>query len=562
MSERETVVVDARATADVSQLVRLEQVLRRIFDLAQRIRSLPLSPGGPPPAPSGGGAGSSEDSDSGSSGNGGDSGGGRAKPNRGARRRRGPSAWDYSRQDFREYVEQPFRKNVEQPGLRGISYGLGGSVEGFLLGSAETYMHLDTVMAKIGRRFQDVGRDAAMFGHALGFGREQSSQMTETLGGLTNKVNRGQFQRYAGFARDRGLDPNQAMRILGGLEQIKGQGIPDAFLAQLTGRAQSRGMGAGRLGEYLEGFQRFAQQQFQTMGTSNLGTAAALYDLPGKVFGANDPRGKGQMGASFLEGLQGTMTGAPEMQNFLMRSMGYGEKGGPGYIAMRKRLEAGINDPQNLLDLFGEFQARGLNEAGQFRAVESVAGGKLKAWQIEALVKHMGTGTGMDELRSAVGRGGGDQYVEAMLASMPEGERGELRAGGGGFAALGKGAGRIGMGEANALQVEDMKMETGGYVAESLMDMREIINDIAQTWVKIMGSNPLETMTKLTDAGAQASEALKALPWEQIGDIINQIPWDTIGEKVGKGFVWWLNDARQKMTDLSAIGRLVGGSSP
>ena len=207
-------------------------------------------------------------------------------------------------------------------------------------------------------------------------------------------------------------------------------------------------------------------------------------------------------------------------------------------------------------------QARGLNEAGQFRAIESVAGGKLKAWQIEALVKHMGTGSGMDELRSAVGRGGGDQYVEAMLASLPEGERGALSAGGGGFAALGKGAGRIGMGEANALQVEDMKMETGQYVAESLMDMREIIKDIAQTWVKIMGSNPLETMTKLTGAGAQASEALKALPWEQIGDIINQIPWDTIGYKIAKGFTWWLNDARQKMTDLSALGKWVGGSPP
>lgn len=560
MSERETVVVDTRATADVAQLVRFEAALRRIFDLARQIRAVPLrlgagdrdpGPGLGPASPGGGGGGPAP------------SAGGGPSPGAGAgRRRRGPTAMDYTRQDFREYVEQPFRRNVEQPGLRGISYGLGGSVEGFLLGSAETYMQLDTVMARIGRRFQDVGRDAAMFGHALGFGRAQSSQMADTLGGLTNTVSRGQFQRYAGFARDRGLDPAQAMRILGGLEQIKGRGIPDAFLAQLTGRAQTRGMGAGRLGEYLEGFQRFAQQQFQTTGASSLGTAAALYDLPGKVFGANDPRGQGQMGAQFLEGLQGTLTGSPQMQNFLMRSMGFGQEGGPGYIAMRKRLEAGINDPQNLLDLFGEFQARGLNEGAQFRAIESVAGGKLKAWQIEALVKHMGTGTGMDELRAAVGRGGGDQYVEAMLSSLPESERGALREGGGGFAALGRGAGRIGMGEANALQIEDMKMSTGGYVAESLMDMREIIKDIAQTWVKIMGSNPLETMTRLTNAGTEASEALKALPWEQIGEIVNQIPWDAIGTQIGKGFTWWLNDARQQMQNLTTLGRLVGGSPP
>lgn len=395
---------------------------------------------------------------------------------------------------------------IEQKGLNAISFGLGGSVEGFLLGSAQHFMAMDSILTTLGRRFRETGRSAGYFGQTLGYTIQQTSAMVERLGGSTDRVTRGQFQRYAGFGRNYGLDPNENMSVLGALQQIAGQEIGDATLMSLAGRAQTRGMGQGRMGEYLQGLQSFAASGLSATGRTDLNMYAGLYDIPGMVFGAQDPRGQGAMGAQFMQGLQGTLTGSGPMQSFLLRAMGFGRQGGPDYITAKKRLEAGVYDAQNLQDIFGEFRARNMGKGAQFRALESVAGGQLKAWQIEKLVDAFGTSAeGFNQLKGLGSSEEKQRFVEAALAGTGDQSTYESE----GFAGLGRSKGRIGMGEYNAVEIESMQMSVGQDIAEAMIDMRHVIANIAAAFEKALGMDPGKILTDLTEILRDASEELK-----------------------------------------------------
>jgi hypothetical protein len=419
---------------------------------------------------------------------------------------------------------------VEQKGLSAISFGLGSDAWSFALNSMHKFMELDSVLATLGRRFRSSGRDVGYFGQSLGFTIQQTSAMAEELGSKTNRVTKTQFQRYAGFARDFGLDPQAAMSVLGGLQQLTTSPIGDKTLMSLAGRAQARGMGEGRFQEYLQGFQSFAQQGMDATGAMNMNRYAGLYDMPAMVFGAQDPRGQGAMGAQFMQGLQGTLTGGGPMQSFLLRAMGFGKEGGPDYITAKKRLEAGIYDSRNLTDLFGEFRQRGMGKGAQFRALESVAGGKLKAWQIEALVDKVGTSDagfaalqnmGSDEERQAFIDKAMGRYSDADKKSFDEG----------GFGEMGKQGDRVGAGEWNAVEVEKMQMELGPKMMDAMVEMRETIVNLAETFKKFFGSDPMDMLVKAAKALSEASEKLK-----------NWMP-ENAGEKMAESFAKKLENA-------------------
>jgi len=427
---------------------------------------------------------------------------------------------------------------VEQKGLSAISFGLGSDAWSFALNSAHHWMEMDSVLATLGRRFHSTGRAAGEFGRSLGFTVQQTSAMVEELGGKTDKVSKGQVKRYAGFARDFGLDPQAAMGVLGSIQQLTGRALDDRTLMGLAGRAQSRGMGEGRFQEYLQGFQGFAAQGMDATGRMDTNRYAGMYDLPGLVFGAQDPRGQGAMGAQFMQGLQGTMTGGGAMQSFMLRAMGFGKEGGPSYIEAKKRLEAGIYDSSNLTDMFGEFRARGMGKGAQFRAIESVAGGKLKAWQIEKLVDSVGTS---DEGFAALKNLGSDEerqkYLDQAMGRYSASDAESFA--NGGFGEMGAKGDRVGAGDWNAAKIEDMQMAIGPKIAETMISMRDTVEKLAETFKKFWGSDPLDAMVQVGHALSEAADKLKA--W---------MPEDA-GAKLAEGFEHHMENAKFAATFLS-----------
>ena len=440
-------------------------------------------------------------------------------------------------------------------GQKAENVALKGSVESFLLGSADKYFQLSRAITQTGRRFREANGEAHRFGEGLGYTIEQTTQLVSTLGEQTNSVSRGQFARYTGFARDRGLDPGAALSALGQLQQLTG-GFGDDFLANLVGRANARGMGQGRLQEYLQGLAQTGQQMFANTGSVRAGTLAAINDLPGLVFGATNPAGQGAMGQQFMGGLQGTLTGQGPMRSFMLRSMGFGKAGGPGYIEAMKRLEAGVYDPRNLQDLFGEFRERGLGEAAQFRALQSVSGGQLKAWQIEALVKKFGSDSGYAELQAATAQGAGRKYLDAAMASYSPEEQAIYKQEG--YAGLGRAKGRISAGEQAEVEFEGMQMATGPQMAKSVLDIRDVVVNLAKAFEKFLGTDPLSALNKFTEAMVKVSAKIERMTPENVPAKVAQAVAEDPNRAVSAAR---LGAVPLVLLDAAGVN-LVGGSSP
>ena len=273
-----------------------------------------------------------------------------------------------------------------------LGVGLGSSLLGLPLTALNRYLQLSQVLTQIDRKFRDSGDSAQWFGRQMGFGIARSGQLAETLGKVTNRIDQESAVGMAGFARFTGADPGLALGTLGRMGTLSGRPTSDIDMARVLVGAKAQGMDQGRLEEFLTRVETSIQTAFEATGRVSLQATMATVGLPSVVYGENDPRRAND--TSLVSGLNSTMTGGGAMRSYMMRAMGYGQSGGPSYIAMKKRLDAGVFDPQNVLDLFGSFQARGMGEGAQFRALESVAGGSLKAHQIEALVidetTHMG----------------------------------------------------------------------------------------------------------------------------------------------------------------------------
>lgn len=362
--------------------------------------------------------------------------------------------------------------------------GMGTSLTGFFMAAPQRYMALSTVITQVGRKFREAGENAAFFGASVGYTISEAAQLSETLGKQTNTVNRAQFQEYASFARFTGSDPGGAMNTLGSMERMQGRQMSSEDIGRLLGAATSRGMDQGRLDEFMQQTLQIAQMGMAATGKVDPLATATVAGLPGMIFGKDDPRASGDM--SMVQGLQQTMTGGGAMQSYMMRAMGFGKDSGPGYIEMRKRLEAGIHDPQNLVDLFGSFQERGMGEGAMFKAIESVSGGKLKAHQIEALVGKLGNAEGLLEYGlAASGEGAGDG-LEAFRATLSENERKQFDAGG--FTKMvSEGEGMISAGEASELAIERMMMKVGKPIADSIPSLQGAIENIGGMLNNLVG---------------------------------------------------------------------------
>lgn len=384
-----------------------------------------------------------------------------------------------------------------QAGAMATGLGLGASVFGFFLNSGQKYLELSKIISVVSARFREAEENALRFGGAMGYTISESAGLVETLGSAQDRFSRGEVTRYTGFARTMGLDPNTALRSLGSMAATRGgEALTDRELAELAGRALAAGMGQGRFGEYLSGISDLGQAGFNATGAFSLQNTLTAASLPGLAFGTGDPRAQGAAGRSMVEGIHGMLTGSPAMQTFLMRAMGFGSEGGPSYIEMRKRLEAGVHDPENLRDLFSAFQARGLGKGAMYRALESVSGGQLKAWQLEGMVDALGSPEGLRAYEREAAGGNARSYMNRFTG----GEEADF---------VRSGRSRISMGEARAVQMEGMQMAVGDTVAKVMVDMTTVLQNLAKTGQNLLQLDFEKMFSDLSGALVMLSQRLE-----------------------------------------------------
>lgn len=428
-----------------------------------------------------------------------------------------PRATDRQRAAARERIVQAPQSFVKQTAATAIGMGLGNSIGGFVLSAPQTYLLVERIMGQLVHRFRETGESLASFGSNLGYTVSQMAGFAETLGARTDGIDRTTFQRYAGFARFTGMDPNAAMGGLGTIHRRMGRGITQGELAAMLRQADLQGMGQGRLAEFLSQFESAMSDQFAATGAARFHHGLAHAALPSFV------HGEGTMAAyndtSLSRGLDGMMQQGP-MKTFLLRAMGFGTEDGPSFIEAMKRREAGVHDPRNLRDIFGAFRDMGWSRGEQFSALYDVAQGQLKTWQVEKLVdrfgglqdhvrvKPDGTAETYDPLAEYVKAASGvdpdqqERFLERMLKTSDQRAAWDTS----GFAGLGEGT--VTTGEAVDVNLERMRIAIGGPLAQSILPIQRSVENIFQAIQNLIGvdwnvipqiARNIEALTKLTE---------------------------------------------------------------
>jgi hypothetical protein len=329
----------------------------------------------------------------------------------------------------------------------------------------------------------------------MGYTMAQTGQMLDTMGGVTNTGTdlQQRFTQGTGFARFTGMDPTAALRLQGQAGLYQGRDVDRYELMDVLGTAQGKGMGEGRLQEFMETSVNLQRQMLTTTGESGLGTVLGLQRNVSRVFGTEGGMaelGKGQFGADFAGRLQGVMTQSGPMKTYMMRAMGFGTDPDLSYVEMRKRQEAGIFDSRNLKSLFGSLQERGLGESGMFRAIESVAGGQLKAFEIEAMVKAFGNEEG---LRALEGEEFSGKRVtrNKLMAQLRETDpqAAEMLASGDSDVWKKIGQRHIAQGEHQDVQLEGMQYTAGKPIAQVMMDMTDMFQSLGGMLRNVLGTD-------------------------------------------------------------------------
>ncbi len=411
--------------------------------------------------------------------------------------------------------------------LGGIASGvaLGGGILSMLLGAGQRYVALSQILQVLEQRFRGVGAAAASWGNTIGITNAKAGGLLETLGGGTNTPDKGQFQALAGFAKWRGIDPSVSMD-LGAAAGRRGAKYGTKEMLSLLGTAAEVDMSKGRLSEHMQAFGGLAEQSFSALGYDNPSAVTSAQRGAGMIFGTSDPRGQGQRGADFTTRLNGVLTGGGGMKSYMMRAMGFGGKDGPDYIAMRKRMEAGVFDPDNLTDLFGLMGKQGLNKGQMFRGVEAAAGGQLKAHEIEALVNTLGTQSGRDAYSAWTKDGDADKFAKAV--EMTDEERAIFEKSG----LLGLGKKGVSAGDRHELLMEGRTKEYGPkslQIQDSLLRTGDALVGLLSKFIDGGMLLGLATAVEKLALAIERQTNPSALPdgmkdmnmWQQLGEIVN-----------------------------------------
>lgn len=391
---------------------------------------------------------------------------------------------------------------------KGIGIALGTSLEGFLFQSATHFMEVDKAVTALRQTFRGAGDDARFFAGSLGYTAMASTAAAEKFGAGTNSFNRGDFMRTLGFARTTNLDPGMAAGVFGRLARLGiGTGAGgEVDMQAILGAATRSGMGEGRLGEFLAGLGQTAEQRLTATGSADLNGVLMMQRLPGFVFGEQNPLAQGDRGSDFTNRLQGVFTqkGSP-LQVALMRAMGFGKAGGPSYEAMRTRLEQGLENPQNLLDLAKMMQDSGMDRGDMIGAWEGISGGALKMREISKLVDATDTREDLAKFASMSDMAKENSIMGLLRAGVPELNQENPAT----FEQIGRS--RISRGEGAAVALEQVQLAVGDPVSMAILDIRESFMSLVGAWKNMSGMDFGKMLTDLTSGIKSFSEGVETL---------------------------------------------------
>ena len=379
-----------------------------------------------------------------------------------------------------------------------MGVALGGSIQGFLFQSAETYMRLSSVLLQLDTRFQAAGKSAAGFATSLGYTITQGGAMAASYGSNLNTFDRGRARGMVSFARATGQDAGEMVGLLSHLEQIRPSSIDQQTRYQrLIGGAHMQGMGRGRLPEYLQSVIGLQDQMLNLGGRGGDAVAQNYLALPGMMFGAGDPRGQGQRALQAVQGLAGIGQSQP-MRSFLTRALGFGGKGGPSFRETQVAVDKGLLDPGNLGLVLDRFDKMGIGGSADsiFKALHGVKGGMSS----DALSKMSEVFADKGKRAEFFAGFGGDGRMKrdaAFMSGLSAQDKKLFEAGG----MEGIAGSKVSAGEAMAVRMEAMQLELGKSVAEMMDGAREIAHNLIKSLKDIIGQ----------DLGAMLKDGMGAL---------------------------------------------------
>lgn len=398
---------------------------------------------------------------------------------------------DPPRRDPRRDSDIPGAGFIGNAASTATGIALGGSILGFLTGSAERWQATDIALGALDRRFDALTRGAGNFAASMGVARAEAAGLLEVMGAQTDTVDLRQARTGVGFARATGTDPSAAMRFMGTATRRGGFTINGTDLTRVAGQARMLGQGQGMLPEFMDALSGIMNQQFDRTGTASLAIAQMLMNIPSIIYGNDDPRARGMDAVKTLGSMQGMLSGSTSggMRVEMLRAMGYGREGGPDYMDAMERLDAGAMDPRNLRDMMRRFRAEGLSS----REVEMLL-----------LPEARSSGMSVRSLRTMTARLMSDEGMAALSGNMDQFRLNEVM--GDSFvaglsskdrAAFAK-SGFVGLGERGTVasqyrtrQLDDLTASTGAQMLQSVMDMTQIAMNLGGAFndiIKAMGA--------------------------------------------------------------------------
>lgn len=372
------------------------------------------------------------------------------------------------------------------------SWGIGEDPIQMIMGSGSKYMQISTALAQVSHQFREAAKGAELFGNSMGFTLSQAAGLSQALGAQTDSIDPGAGVDYLGFARNRGLDPMQAMHTLGSMSRLQESRLSGGQLMAMGGRASLLGMGQGRLGEYQRQVLAIMEQQHGRSGRADAESAGLMTQFTAAMFGGGEA-GLGMSGANLVQRMSGGFD-RPAVKSTMLRALGYGQQGGPSYVDAMQQIEEGATDPQNLYTLYDYLRNDGVGGDGM-KVVMGQAFG-LKMFEADALV---GALANPDVRALMSGDKSKEGAVKEYMRSLTPRQRGAF-GDDQDFGGLGRLA--VSAGESYAVKKESLVMKFGPKMADLQLDVLNATDNVVQTVQNLIGDG-------LGNAAKQATEALE-----------------------------------------------------
>lgn len=383
------------------------------------------------------------------------------------------------------------------------AWGIGEDPIAMVLGSGSRYMQISKALTQVAQTFREASQGATTFGNSLGYTLDRSVALSQALGAQTNALDPVSGANYLGFARGMGLDPMSAMGTFGGMQRIQGRPLSPMELIQMGGQARKIGMGQGRFGEQTQALLSIMEQAEQRTGHADASQAGALSMFAAHVFRREDGTfgdlGLGAKGAGFIQRLSAGFD-RPAVQSTMLRAMGYGQAGGPSYVDSMQKIEAGVNDTQNLAKLYNYLRADGVGGDG-LKVVFKEAFG-LRMHEASSLVEAL---SNPEVMRYMSGDAGAAEAASSYVQGLKPEQRAALRDGG----LVGLGRSAISAGEGYETQKEALVMKFGPQMAALQLDILKATSSVAQSIKNLLGEEFSGSVKKATGAVAAFAEQLE-----------------------------------------------------